>query len=160
MKTILLAKGHVAFVDDADFEQVSKFKWHAKKTKTTYYATTHDPKNPNHKLYLHRILLGDPAGVLIDHKDRNGLNCQRDNLRAATKSTNMANRPKRSDSKVPYKGITWHQQSNKWRVRIAGKQVGMFVDPLDAAKAYDAAAMAKFGEYACLNFPTGEHNAI
>lgn len=153
MKTIPLTQGHVAKVDDADYERVAQFKWHIKRYSHTIYATAHVPGNARQKVLLHRVIMDAAPGVEIDHIDRDGLNCQRSNLRASTHKQNNGNKQKRKDSKVPYKGITWHAQSSRWRVRVAKQHIGMFDDPVEAAKAYDVAAKKQWGEFAYLNFP-------
>jgi len=91
---------------------------------------------------------------LIDHRDNNGLNNIRLNLRIATKSTNEANSQKRGN-KSPYKGITWIPSRNKWQAQITvnytHKSLGYFDNPWDAAQAYNIAALAAWGEFAVLN---------
>lgn len=63
------------------------------------------------------------------------------------------------DNTSGYKGVGWSRASGKWRayIQVDGRQVhlGLHLDPLDAARVYDAAALEHFGEYARLNFPGG-----
>jgi len=102
-------------------------------------------------LLLHRLILDIPDSMEGDHKDGNGLNNRRDNLRPATHSDNMHNScSKRGTSK--FKGVHFYKQTNKWRAGIASKHLGYFHNETDAALAYDAAARKYFGEFARPNF--------
>jgi HNH endonuclease/AP2 domain len=91
----------------------------------------------------------------IDHKDRNRLNNQRDNLRSATRQEQVQNTTKRKNTASKYKGVSWWK--NKWKARIVinGKSIhlGYFDNEEDAARAYDRAAKRAFGEFMVLNFP-------
>jgi hypothetical protein len=93
----------------------------------------------------------------VDHKDLDGTNCRRDNLRAADASQNSAHRSIQSNNTSGYKGVHWHKPREKWRaqIRIEGRKthLGLFSDPIEAARAHDLAALRAFGEFAVLNFP-------
>jgi len=164
MKEISLTQGKVALVDDDDYEQLIMHKWHAHKcTKTFYACRTIYPngRKSARLIMMHRQILGLPFieknSIEVDHKDLNGLNNQKQNLRLATDSKQARNHSHRSDSTSPYKGI--HKLGKKYRayIRLNGKRVylGIFADPVDAAYAYDRAAMKHFGEFANLNFIGG-----
>ncbi len=112
-------------------------------------------------VYMHWAIIGKPPkGGLTDHINGNSLDNQKTNLRTCTHAENMRNRRSDQGSRSHYKGVCWHNQNNKWVVRIAvnRKQIylGCFISELDAAKAYDAAARAHHGEFARLNFPESE----
>ena len=94
-------------------------------------------------------------GYQIDHRDINGLNNRKGNLRVATKSQNRANIGLPVNSTSGHKGVTWDAATQKWRARIGvdGSRIhlGLFDFVIEAARAYNAAAIKHFGEFACLN---------
>ncbi len=161
MKEIHLNKGRVAIVDDEDFEWLSAWNWSSRVCKNgTIYACrwiSVGGKEPH--IHMHREIMKCPDGLLVDHKDRDGLNNRRENLRIATKSQNNANNAgKRSHSTNAFKGVARFRK--KWRavIRFQGvrKYLGYFKREEDAARAYDAKARELFGEFASTNFPLKE----
>jgi hypothetical protein len=133
VKEIPLTQGKVAIVDDADYERVSQFKWCAMKGRNGFYAASHISGNNNRLRLMHRFILGAPTGMQVDHKDRNGLNNTRDNLRLATPTQNRANSPKPINRTAPYMGIQRFPRRRKWaaRIRTDGKPtwLGFFDEP-------------------------------
>ncbi len=96
-------------------------------------------------------------GFCIDHINGNGLDCRRCNLRYCTISENNANRMSRKGSSSQFKGVTYDKSRGRWNAAIEidgkSKAIGRFLNETDAAKAYDAEAYKKYGQYARLNFP-------
>jgi hypothetical protein len=105
---------------------------------------------------MHRVILNDFTSPQIDHKDGNSLNNTRQNLRPCTAHFNAGNRPGWGRSSK-YKGVCFDKITGRWAsyIRVNGNQIhlGRFVSEEDAARAYDAAALDTFGEFARLNFP-------
>ncbi len=150
-RTIQLTQGQIALVDDDDYERLSAFKWYADKRPHTFYAARNSRKSEGRKRVIHMHTQIIDANI-IDHCDRNGLNNQRANLRAATTGQNSMNSKKRRDSETSkYKGVYWNQGNSKWMVRLAGKYLGYFDDEIQAARAYNAEALIRYGEFAELN---------
>lgn len=107
---------------------------------------------------LHRFLLNNPKGKLVDHRNRRTLDNRRScSIRIATRSQNAINGRTRRDSTTGYRGVTPNPSNGTFRARIwiDGKRttLGFFPNAVDAAKAYDAAALEHHGEFAFLNFP-------
>lgn len=160
VKEIPLSRGLVALVDDRDFKRVSQFKWSAAEPNPgKFYAVRHVLKDGQHgkrrTIYLHRFILKSSPRVHIDHKDGNGLNCQRNNVRLATRAQNGQNRgPSKSRR---FKGV-YPRAKSRFAAYIGdrGKTIylGCFPSEEEAAKAYDARASVLHGEFARLNFPT------
>jgi hypothetical protein len=160
MRTIQLNKGKVALVSDSDFKALSIHTWRAVLENGTWYAATSLKKANGgdirkSPIKMHVLLMRERLGPLIDHKDCNGLNNQRSNLRAASKSENAANARAHRDGSSKFKGVTWDKQTSKWRAMIFVKgkaiSIGRFQTEEVAAAAYNRAALDHFGEFARLN---------
>jgi hypothetical protein len=145
-------------MDTADYETVKKHRWSvAKREENIFYAQTHVAGNK--PLLMHMLLLGCNSGV--DHKDGNGLNNVRGNLRAAVQRLNGRNRAKSEEraGKVltsRYKGVSWHNIAGKWacNIRIDGRRIylGLFDDEDRAGRCYDEAARLHCGKFSRTNF--------
>lgn len=169
MIEIQLTRGQVTYVDDIDAD-LAQFKWHAAFDSEyanggAYIARRSLKIGVNQWRFqtLHTVILsrmlerGLEPGELVDHRDLNPLNNQRENLRLATYSDNMHNRSKMKNNTSGYIGVTWHKTNKKWRASIECNKVceylGSYDDPIEAAKARDKAAKRLHGEFAVLNFP-------
>lgn len=157
MKEIPLTRGKVAIVDDADFEWLSRFEWHAEKRgygRGYWYAVT---KIKGVHIEMHRLLMGSPGkqncGKLVDHEDGDTLRNVRSNLRWATRQHNSAN--SRNRSAPGFRGVT--ERAGKYRAPICllpGKRkMATFDTPEIAARARDKAAVEAYGRFAQLNYP-------
>ncbi len=151
-RQVPLSRGMFATVDPVDFRTVYKIKWHAHPNHDrSWYARG---KLNGKKVFMHAMLLGSKG---VDHKDGNGLNNTRGNLRIATSQQNARNRRKKQGGVTSkFKGV-YLFSAGKWRATITygNKQhsLGMFRIEEDAARAYDTAAKVHHGEFAVLNFP-------
>jgi hypothetical protein len=154
MKEIPLTQGKFALVDDADYDWLNQWKWCAwTPDGKTFYAKR---ATKTKTFFMHIVVFGVKG---VDHRDSNGLNNQRENLRAANKSQNGCNRGANQGNKSGLKGVSWAKRDKLFRARITlnGKstQVGTFKNSIDAAKAYDAAAIKLHGEFAKTNQSLG-----
>jgi hypothetical protein len=152
---IKLPSGHVALVDDEDFEYLSAFSWGVRTSKYTNYAGTRSNTPPRKYTLMHRMIMRAPDGMEVDHINHNGLDNRKANLRLCTRGENSSN--SRVQKRRKFKGPIQQGQSNRWASQIwhAGKKyyLGTFATQEDAAKAYDAAAIKLHGAFAMLNFP-------
>jgi hypothetical protein len=164
-RTIPLTKGYEATVDGDDYTRVSQFKWHANiqrradGTIAGVYAYRSCPRQTPRVQPLHRFILGvTDSALVVDHRDHNGLNCQKGNLRPATRQQNCAYaRP--GKSACGFKGVRFSPNRAKGfvaRIKVNRKEhhLGYFPTAIDAALAYDEAARTYFGEFALTNFNT------
>jgi hypothetical protein len=157
MKKIQLTNGFSAIVDDDDYEILSKHKWYSFECSHGVYARRNSSGKGGAKrgtLLMHReILKLSGTNVVLDHKDRNGLNNQKSNLRIGTYSQNMANRSSWGRSK--YKGVSFHIRLKKWVATIninkKQKHIGSFETEIEAAQKYNEYAKIHHGEFANLN---------
>ena len=158
MKEIKLTQGKLALVDDEYFEYLNQFKWFAHKKKNGFYAERNIPiDNCKQKTQMmHRIILGDIPKILdVDHIDGNGLNNQKYNLRSCTHQQNMMNRKSNKNTSSKYRGVTWDKKTRKWYVSIFTNYkriyIGYFINEIEAALAYNKAALVAYGSFARLN---------
>lgn len=156
-RSIPLQNGLEAIVDDEDYERVAQLTWHAQEGRSTFYAVTNMPRDGGGYVTvgMHAIINDTPAGFLTDHRDTNGLNNRRSNLRTATHVENGRNRLPNRCGTSPRKGVYWDKQKRRWRssIRVNGRlrHVGLFQTEDAAAAAYDQAARRHFGEFARTN---------
>lgn len=160
---------YVALVDDEDYEMLNKYNWSTFFNGKRVYA--HCVIDGVH-IQMHRLIMNAQKGQLIDHKDMDGLNNQKSNLRFCTQSENCVNIESRGRSKYygvsyslgrhPYTNIdgTIHftECSKKWVARVLisvgkRKSLGRFHTEEEAARAYDAAVKLYNLEFCKLNFP-------
>ena len=163
MKEIQLTQGYFALVDDEDFEELNKHKWHIKKHRNTVYAVRTQwivgGKGKQIHYKMHRVILGlkNPKEV-CDHINHNGLDNRKSNLRVCTNKENQKNRLSKKNSTSKYLGVSL--SDNKWvsGISVNGKRkhLGTFDNTKDgeilAAISYDFAAIKYHGEFANLNF--------
>jgi len=145
-------------VDEENFEELSKFNWYVRKNKHVFYVLCNIIVNENKKtLQMHRKVMGLNFGdkLIVDHKDHNGLNNRKENLRIVTHGQNMQNKRSSKNSSSKYLGVHLFKLTNKWRAEIKVNKkkfsLGFFADENEAAIAYNNAAITHFGEFANLN---------
>jgi hypothetical protein len=108
------------------------------------YCAIHAGSRGSQRGYLlHRVLLQAPEGQMVDHRDGDGLNNQRKNLRLVTQSQNMQNRKAlNSNNQSGVRNVSWDKYTKSWKVvfRIEGKTktFGRYKDFTEAARVADA----------------------
>lgn len=161
MREVPCSRGMVALVDDEDFAAVSARRWSVTrndKNGGTYYAIA-GAVDGQPRVLMHRLLMQPRAGESIDHINGNGLDNRRKNLRRCSCALNAANRVKtRLPCTSRFKGVN-RRPNGTYRAYISQggfKCLGTYRTEDDAARAYDRAARERFGEFARVNFDTGE----
>jgi hypothetical protein len=149
---VTLTKGYEAVIDAVDVDIVARFNWTAYLTTSTVYAARKDTSGAKQiNFYLHRAIMGNPAGIEVDHINGDGLDNRRCNLRAATRSQNAQNTRVRSDNTSGVKGVWWDSARRKWasEIRVRGRKLflGRHNDLESACEAYAYASEKFHGEF-------------
>jgi hypothetical protein len=144
-----------ALVDNEDFERLTQHNWGCEK------KSNNVRRHNSTSTFISLASAVLQTTMMVDHKDRNGLNNQKYNLRICTYSQNMRNRKKGSNGTSKYKGVSFIKRDQCWLAQHMCNRLGRFKIEEDAARAYDEAARKDFGEFACLNFPReGEQGCL
>lgn len=151
--SIPLTRGKVAVVDADDLPLVQGISWQAVPHRRTYYAKG---LVQGRDLTMHQVLMPLRDGLITDHVDGNGLNNRRSNLRRVTHTENQINRRRQRNNTTGYKGVS--ESNGRFTARVANRHVGTFATAEEAARAYDAAAVALFGDIARPNFTQSREN--
>lgn len=150
-------------IDESDWSRIVVYNWNPHSRKGGGWYAIRNLRQPDGSwrgtTSVHRDLLDAPKGAHIDHIDGDGLNNCRSNLRLATAAGNAQNRRPLVGASSPYKGVRLRKGivARPWQAVIwrDGKQrsLGHYATEIEAAVAYDVAAVETFGEFAWLNFP-------
>ncbi len=153
MRFIPVLGAGFAIVDDEDYERLSAYSWFPYCYGSATYPKTNTPRinGVRTSLAMHQMILPKRAGYIIDHKDTDGMNNQRHNLRYATRGQNKMNSIKRKASSSKYKGVSV-LPGNKWKASFKANgnetRIGVFDNEIDAARAYDREILIAHGEFA------------
>lgn len=151
VQRIILTNGMVAYVDAADYEELNRYTW---QLASGGYAARSEKRR---LIFMHRQIMNPPEGMFVDHIRGNRLDNTRAHLRICTRSENARNQTKHADTTSRYIGVSYWRNRKKWAavIRLKGRKkfLGYFDDELDAARAYDYAAVVYLDDFARLNFP-------
>lgn len=142
-----LTQGKFTLIDESDMGVLGARKWHAIKNKNRFYAVSSKPKFTQ----LHRAILDAKRGELVNHINGDGLDNRRSNIRVCTAGGNAHNQKLHSNNTSGFKGVQFSKSKQRWFSIIAQKICGYFRNPVDAALAYDRAAIEMFGDFAMTN---------
>lgn len=152
MKEIKLTNGGVALVDDEDFEKLSSYKWHRHDERTLQYVRVALYGSGKQQILLmHRVVMNAPTGVDVDHRDGDGLNNQKYNLRLCTDQQNSMNLKLFRTSTSGHKGVSWNKQFKKWEAYIwfhrKKIRLGEYKEKSDAIAARENAEKELYGNW-------------
>jgi hypothetical protein len=154
MKVIPSTQGYEILVDDEDFERLSQHSWYAHYSVRGRRPARRAPVNAGRKvIYLVHEILPMRHGFVVDHANGNVWDNRRSNLRYATRAQNAQNRGPNPGRR--FKGVRPYGQGFTAKIGAHGSLycVGWFASEIEAALAYDRAALELHGEFARLNLP-------
>ena len=130
------------------------FAWRAPKASARTYARRH-LHGTTAMEYMHRVILGLPD-QFSDHRNGDGLDNRRANLREASHAENNRNRVGIVGTTSRFKGVSLDRRSGRWFacIKYEGRtrSLGHYDDEALAARVYDAEARRVFGDFAYTNF--------
>lgn len=165
MSQILTLEGDVVFVDDEDYKRIlSLGDWHTVVARNgSKYAVRYQyrpSKGRSYTIGMHRDVMNADLGTVVDHRNRDGLDNRRKNLRVCSYSDN--NRRKIVLSKSGFRGV--FKRGKRFCVQFKyynGKSYhGAYKTKEAAALAYDEIAKKVLGDLAVLNFPDGGQHVV
>lgn len=162
---IRLTLGGVGACDLADWGLIRGKRWCANKIRKSTYAVSTVPRsNPvnGRQFKMHRDICGPGDFFFVDHRNGDGLDNRRLNLRICTNAENQCNRSRlAANNSSGYMGVSWAAAHKKWRANLIfgkGQRWTEFFDcKTAAAKARDLKAIELHGDFASLNFPRSDY---
>lgn len=149
-------------VDAEDCPAVSRYRWYVDNPSgngSLYAATNGRAAGGPRTLRMHRLLVNPAPGMVVDHRNGDGLDNRRENLRACEQRKNVLNRVPDHNNRNGFKGVYWSEALGQFRARITldrrTRWLGSHDTAESAARAYDAAALELFGEFARTNAMLG-----
>lgn len=171
-RLIELTQGYWTIVDEEDYEELAKYEWFIKKASPNLYAGRNlsalerkERGTEVRQVFMHCEIMSKSTayanGIEVDHRDSNGLDNRRRNLRESTRLGGARNRKKSNNRiyKSIYKGVTVSssrgREGRSFRAHILYEEkrirLGAYRLEVDAALAYDRAARKYYGEFARTN---------
>ena len=151
MKLIPLTQGKFAIVDDEDYDELAPHRWHYHKS-GGYGARIVGPRKSAKTILMHRQILEVPHGMHTDHKNGDGLDNRRCNLRVCRQSENAKNRKLNYSNTSGAKGVRFDTVRKLWESRIRSDKIdyylGWYNTKEEAVVAYDVASRFLHGEFA------------
>lgn len=157
MKEIQLTQGKVALVDDDTYDYLNQWKWYANNLNGKFYAVRNLRINKKYvkSILMHRFIMSTNKGLVVDHLNGDTLDNRKCNLRNCTHGENLKNQKISIKNTSGYKGVSWNKNHKSYEAKINNNnitiQIGNFKNIIDAARAYNEAAVKYHGEFANLN---------
>ncbi len=147
-------------IDIEDFELINNYKWCISKQRKTYYAYAKSINYLSDSISMHRLIMNFPDELQVDHKNHNGLDNRKCNLRIGTNQQNNSNKGIQSNNKSGYKGVHFNIKVQKYEtyINVNKKKIkgGFYDNIIEAALKYNEMAKIYHGEFAFLNIIKNE----
>lgn len=149
---VTLTRGYETVIDKSSLPLVEGYNWYTSVRPRAFYAVRSDHDGQKLKTTLmHRVIMGDPQGLEVDHINSDGLNNRLENLRVVTKEQNQRNQRASYKNACGLKGVSWHKVTQKWQSQITVDRknfhLGLFDTPEEAHAAYVEASKNMHGEF-------------
>ena len=145
---VLLTQGKIALIDTESYQLIAPHKWNARQSRGIWYAQTNIGGRLNRaSLSMHKLIA--PDGDRVDHKDGNGLNNRRYNLRPILHSHNIFNQKAREQRKyTKFRGVSFDKrragQKRPWFAQIMVDYKNHVIGRFETAReAYHARLLAE-----------------
>ena len=140
---IELTSGHTVLADDADLELLLPYSWHLHRTAGSsllYAAARIRGDGPPYKrIKMHRLIMNPPAGMVVHHKNNDGLDNRRSNLEITTNRQNILYAYEHKEG-----GVHFHKQTGRWRAQLRDPNGKMVSLGMHATRGDALAAANKF----------------
>lgn len=153
----LLVEGYLLLLDDKDYEYLKDKKIDLRIKDGVVY-----PVINLHRMHFDTI----QKGQVVDHINRNTLDCRKENLRVATYSENNANKGPRLNKSSLYKGVCWNTKDRCWVASLSKGDLYVFLGRFNedeeniAARSYDIASLYFHKDFAYTNYPIENYKTL
>ena len=153
---ILNIKEFEVLIDDDDFERISRHCWTPIRARQNiglvYFRRVKVIDGKNVDFYLHRMIMDNPVDMVVDHVNRNTLDCRKSNLRIVGQSENCQNQKLKRNNTTGFKGVTFDKANGKFRAMIMKNRknisIGRFDTVEEAHESYRKKAIEIYGDMA------------
>lgn len=155
---IPLTRGYTAIIDAKD-AGLACGSWFASGSAPNIYATKYDASVYSRlgdracsAVKLHRLLMGSPEAMVVDHINGDRMDNRRCNLRIVTHAQNAKNRTISKNNTSGCLGVYWDSFEGRWeaKIQIDGEEIrlGRFLSFDEAKVARRLAEIKFYGEFA------------
>lgn len=152
---VSLTQGKFCIIDIVDLDKISNHKWYVIKSKSKNSERLYAYGLVNNQyILMHRFIMGLQSGDCrqIDHKNHDGLDNRRKNLRICTPRQNQLNRRQLRIFSSQYTGVAWSNKYQLWSSHYDKRFLGYFNNEKTAAKVRDAYAILDSPDFIITNF--------
>ena len=108
-------KYHIGKIDKEFLDRFTERTWHALKNINTFYMVSGETKKFPVRQLFHRLVL--PEVDKVDHKDGNGLDNRKKNLRDGSGGVNENNQALHDNNTSGTNGVFFDEPNKRWRAQ-------------------------------------------